>query len=221
MSKHGKNSAESKERQAERVARDWSGNAYYADAEQWAFVFWIEDGVFRPFFERLNLEHIVELACGHGRHAEMFKDRAQKITLLDILAENVNQCRSRFAGQSHIVCMRNNGTDFKPLGDASATSIFCYDAMVHFTPDVVESYLIDAYRVLADGGRALFHHSNYGVRSEHHYGQNPHARNYMTQELFFDFADKAGLAVEESRIISWGYVPDLDCITLLRKPSRR
>ena len=219
MSQDGKDMTESKERQAERVARDWVGSAYYADAEQWTFVFWTEDGAFRPLFERLNLEHVVELACGHGRHAEMFKARARQITLLDILDENIERCRSRFADQPHIACMQNNGTDFRPLLDASASAIFCYDAMVHFTPDVVESYLLDTYRLLASGGRALFHHSNYGVRSEHHYGQNPHARNYMTQELFFDFAGKAGLKIEVSRVIPWGEVPDLDCLTLLRKPS--
>jgi len=219
MSQNGENATESKERQAERIARDWAGSAYYADAERWTFIFWAEDGAFRPLFERLNLEHVVELACGHGRHAEMIKSRAARITLLDILDENVERCRARFLGESHIVCQRNNGTDFRPLEDSSVSAIFCYDAMVHFTPDVVESYLADGARVLVPGGRALFHHSNYGVRFEHHYGKNPHARNFMTQELFFDYAAKAGLKVEQSRIMPWGDVADLDCITLVRKPS--
>jgi len=204
--------------QAAAVARDWVDSPYYAEAERWTFVFWQNGGIFRNLFDRLDLDHVVELACGHGRHAEMIKDRARRITLLDILEENVEQSRVRHATHSNITCIRNSGVDFLPVADGSATAIFCYDAMIHFPPDVVASYLVDAARILAAGGRALFHHSNYGVRVDHHYGMNPHARNFMTQRLFADLAHQAGLTVDESHVIPWGEVSDLDCVTLVRKP---
>ena len=88
--------------------------------------------------------------------------------------------------------------------------------MVHFPVEVIDSYLRDAMRVLQPGGRALFHHSNYGIRTEEHYGRNPHARNFMPTGLFRDLATRAGFMIEESRVIPWGGVPDLDCVTLLR-----
>lgn len=204
--------------QAAMVARDWVDSPYYADAERWTFVFWQDGSVFRQLFDRLDLDHVVELACGHGRHAEMIKDKAGRITLLDILEENVEQSRIRHARQPNVTCIRNSGVDFQPLPDGSATAIFCYDAMVHFPPDVVASYLVDASRVLVTGGRAVFHHSNYGVAVDHHYGMNPHARNFMHQELFAELTRKAGLLVEESHVIPWGGTPDLDCVTLVRKP---
>ena len=40
------------------------------------FLFWDEHLPFRPFFERLDLTATLELACGHGRHAEMIIDHA-------------------------------------------------------------------------------------------------------------------------------------------------
>jgi SAM-dependent methyltransferase len=204
--------------QAAEVARDWVDSPYYADAEQWTFIFWDEGGVFRKLFDRLDLEHVVELACGHGRHAEMMKGKAHRVTLMDILDSNVERARERHARSPNVVCIHNNGVDFRPLGDASATAIFCYDAMVHFAPAVVASYLVDACRILTPGGRALFHHSNYGVPFEHSYGMNPHARNFMTRELFTDLVQESGLVVEESETIAWGNVPELDGVTLLRKP---
>jgi SAM-dependent methyltransferase len=205
--------------QAERVGKDWLGSPYYASAEQWTFIFWRRTGLFRQMFDLLDLTHVVELACGYGRHAEMFRDRAERITLLDILEENIEQSRKRHAAHRNITCLRNNGIDYAPLAERSATAVFCYDAMVHFTPEVVGSYVLDTARVLTPGGRALFHHSNYGVPTGHGYGANPHARNYMTQELFSSYAREARLEVERSHVIPWGEIADLDCITLLRKPA--
>ena len=85
-------------------------------------------------------------------------------------------------------------------------------------PEVVRSYLLDTRRVLRNGGHALYHHSNYGAAPGANYAHNPHARNYMTQEIFTEAAAEAGLKVVESVVIGWGYVPDLDCVSLLHRP---
>lgn len=212
------NTGKSVQEQAEQVGRDWVDSPYYASAEQWTFIFWREVGVYRRMFDLLDLEHVVELACGHGRHAEMYRDTARRITLLDILEQNVEHCKTRHRMHPHITSLRNNGIDFTPLPDGSATAIFCYDAMVHFPPDVVRSYVKDAARILLPGGRALFHHSNYHGPSTHGYGANPHARNFMSQQLFFTYAQEAQLEVERSQVVEWGGVPDIDCVTLLRRP---
>lgn len=167
-------------------------------------------------FDRLDLTRVVELACGHGRHVPMYQDRAGEIVLMDILPENIDWCRQRFA-DPRITALTNDGTDFRPLADESVTAIFSYDSMVHFPPDVVGSYIADAARVLVPGGRALFHHSNYSAPADRHYGLNPHARNHMDQALFRDLVGDH-LRIEESVIVPWGQVADLDCATMLVKP---
>lgn len=88
--------------------------------------------------------------------------------------------------------------------------------MVHFSPDIVRSYLLDTARVLRPNGQALFHHSNYPAPENVSYGKNPHARNHMTQHLFCRSAREAQLTVVESIIIPWSNEPDLDCITLVK-----
>jgi len=199
------------------VGEAWKSSPYYMDAERWTFVFWEKGGIFRKMLDQMDLEITLELACGHGRHAERVASLTSRLILMDIHEENLAVCRERLKEHDHIEYVLNNGYDFQPVSDSSLSAIFCYDAMVHFSQDIVQSYLYDAARVLKPGGMALFHHSNYPGGNEVHYGQNPHARNRMTQELFMQMATNAGLMVVESVIIPWGGIPDLDCLTLLKR----
>jgi ubiquinone/menaquinone biosynthesis C-methylase UbiE len=198
------------------VGAAWAESPYYADAERWTHIFWNEGSVFVQVFAELDLTRVIDLACGHGRHAEVVAPRAGALTLVDIHDANLNACRKRLAA-ANVMFQRNNGFDFRPLADASATAIYCYDAMVHFSPDIVAAYLKDTARVLAPSGRALYHHSNYPAPRERHYGQNPHARNHMTQALFRQLSENAGLGVRRSIVIDWGGSKNLDFITLVEK----
>jgi ubiquinone/menaquinone biosynthesis C-methylase UbiE len=200
------------------VGEPWRESAYYEYAEGRTHVFWDESTVFRKMFECLDLTAVIELACGHGRHAEKCIDRCGSMMLMDIFQNNLDISMDRLKGSSNVFCCQSDGYTFRPVEDGSITSIFCYDAMVHFTPDIVESYLEDAFRVLSKGGQALFHHSNYPAPLDRHYGLNPHARNHMTQVLFIELAQRHGLEVVESQVIHWREAVDLDCVSLVRKP---
>jgi ubiquinone/menaquinone biosynthesis C-methylase UbiE len=197
------------------IADPWKGSRYYDDAEKWTFLFWDKSSLFRKAFDQLDLEYTIELACGHGRHAERVASRATHLVLMDVLQENIEFCRSRLAKFSNTEFFVNEGCTYHPVPDNTATAIFCYDAMVHFSPAIVESYLKDTKRVLAKGGRALYHHSNYPAPSDLHYGQNPHARNHMTQQLFKSMCDAAGLHILSSVPMRWGDIAELDCLTLV------
>lgn len=210
------------------IAQEWRDNAYYGNAEapDWLEPFWSETSAFRHMFKQLDPTVLVELACGHGRHtAELLASPAlrqpQSVTLLDVNEENVAYCRARFAGERRVTVIHNNGVDFAPLRDGQASAVFCYDAMVHFEYDCALSYLKDAYRILAGGGRALFHHSNLtnpGVK----WTANPHWRNFMSNELFAHVALRTGFHVLDQRVLDWGKaeecVPAIDGLTLLEKP---
>jgi len=199
----------------------WENSQYYENAEKWTWLFWSENKPFLPLFRQLDIEQLLELACGHGRHSEHvlsnYGDRVKSLIMMDILQSNVDWCLKRIPDQGKVGVIRNQGTDFRPVEDASLTGIFCYDAMVHFHGDVVQAYLKDAQRVLRPGGKALIHHSNYSKNPDVPFGQNPHARAFMSAALFKLCAGKAGLEVLSQNVISWGKVPDLDCLTLLRK----
>lgn len=200
------------------VAEPWVGSAYYEDAEQWTWLFWKDDGAFRRLFNQLDPSCLVELAVGHGRHAELAAPLAEKLHVMDVLAENIEVCHARLADFANIAYVQNDGFSFQPLASESVSGIYCYDAMVHFSPDLVAAYLQDAQRVLLPGGRAVLHHSNYAAPMDRHFGQNPQARNHMTQALFARLVAQAGLEILESVVIPWGNVAELDCVSLVQKP---
>jgi ubiquinone/menaquinone biosynthesis C-methylase UbiE len=201
------------------VGEPWKDSPYYSDAEPWTFVFWDAGTTFRTLFGRLDTTATLELACGHGRHGEKSASACGHLYLMDIHEANIEFCRSRLANFANVECLVSNGYDFQPLLEASLTAIYCYDAMVHFSPDLVKSYLLDTARVLKPGGRALYHHSNHLAPLDRHYGLNPHARNHMSKELFAQYASEASLQVVEQIVIPWGGMADLDCLTLVQRPS--
>lgn len=201
------------------VGEPWAESAYYEDAEKWTFLFWAESRPFHTLFQRLDLSDVLELACGYGRHAAITAERAGKLILMDIFEQNLERCRQRLASHDNVQYVLGNGFTFEPVEADSLTAIYCYDAMVHFSPDLVESYLVDAARVLQPGGQILLHHSNYDTQGNNqHYGLNPHARNHMTQELFSELAERAGLVIVERVPVHWGGVQNLDNLSLLQKP---
>lgn len=210
------------------VAHHWKKNGYYdrAEMQDWLDPFWSETSPFREMFKKLEGSCCIELACGHGRHtAHIIQDPSlphpSRMILMDINRENIAHCRQRFAGRTDIQLLTNNGMDFSPLEEHTATSVFCFDAMVHFEYDCVISYVKDAYRVLQRGGRALFHHSNYTVPGSM-WLTNPHCRNFMSRELFAHVALRSGFEVADQVILNWGEggdrVEKIDCLTLLEKP---
>lgn len=192
---------------------------YFQDAEDSLDVFWDRDSVFYRMFQKLELDNVIELACGRGRHVEKYMNQSGEITLVDILQKNIDACRGRFRNNTHIRYYKNNGYDLKELEESAYSALFTYDAMVHFELLDIWSYLKDIYRVLRHGGRALFHHSNNRSDYKASFGTAVYGRSFMSQEVFAYLAYKAGFEILEQQVIDWG-IPSYDCITLVEKPGK-
>ncbi len=189
----------------QQIAEDWSEHRYYEDAEQegWIKTFWGPDSVFRKCFERLDLQNVVEIGCGRGRHAAQCLDRISQITLVDINETNLAACRQRFRERSNVAYVQTEGGTLAGVKDESATAVFSYDAMVHFEATDVISYIIETHRVLRSGGRALLHYSNYDQNPNGFYRDNPGHRNFFSERMMRHFADRAGFKILEHRIFCW------------------
>lgn len=208
-----------KNRQYIAVFHDTEMEEYYegAESEGGINIFWNKDSFFYEFFSALNLDNVIELACGRGRHVDQYKQKAGKITLVDILDKNIQYCKNRFSEDKNITYYVNNGHDLCELESNNYSALFSYDAMVHFEMLDVFDYLKETYRVLQPGGRALFHHSNNTEDYKTTFSTGTIGRNYMSAQLFAHLADRAGLNIVKQQIIDWNTVKNLDCITLVEK----
>lgn len=198
-------------------------NKYFdeAEGEELLSVFWGEGSVFKRLFQELDLNNVIELACGRGRHVSNYINLSKHITLVDILQKNIDICRMRFCDDERISYYKNQGFDLRELKNEEYTSIFSYDAMVHFELLDINSYLIDFYRVLKPGGRALIHHSNFDAMYDGRYDRSlVYGRSFMNYKIFSYLAAQAGFVVLDQQILRWHNLPDLDCVSLLEKPIK-
>jgi SAM-dependent methyltransferase len=205
------------------VGKDWAGAEYYDRAEEddWLATFWSDESPFLRLFKELDLTCVLELACGHGRHAEKLREQAQTVILVDINVGNIEFCRTRFKEFSQFRYVLTNGYSLDTVQERECSAILSYDAMVHFDSDVVRAYLQEMARVLKPGGRALIHHSNYSANPGGDVHNNPCWRNFMTEQLFHHYAARSGLRRLASKLMDWEGHPALDCLTLLERPADR
>lgn len=195
-------------------------NDYFEEAErrQDLLKFWGEDSIFKKMFDKLNIEKVVELACGRGRHVPYYISQTEETMLVDILKKNIDYCKKRFSKDSKITYYVNNGYDLSDLKSEAYTALFTYDAMVHFEMLDIFQYLKETQRILVHGGKALFHHSNNTEDYRITFSTATHGRNYMSKDLFAYLSNRAGLIVLEQQEIDWKEKEGLDCLTLVEKP---
>jgi ubiquinone/menaquinone biosynthesis C-methylase UbiE len=197
-------------------SRDW---AYFDSVEGKADGFWNDHSLYRKRFDRLDLTAVAEIACGKGRHSQKIADKCGHLTIIDTSVDAIEFCKQRFAENPNVtVVLSEDGESLPFLENDSLTSIFSYDALVHFEPLTVAAYLKESGRVLKSGGMALFHHSNYSAAPTNQFSSNPGWRNYMTTDLFAHFASRAGLDIIDQLIIDWAAgVKGSDALTLMVK----
>lgn len=196
--------------------KDMDGYFDSAETENNMNRFWDEKSDFYQLFCQLDLTNVIELACGRGRHVQKYIDKATDVTLVDILDKNIDVCRERYHRYDNIHYYCNNGYNLEKLPSEKYTSLFSYDAMVHFEMMGIYEYLKDIYRVLINGGRALIHHSNYDRDYKASFIDSPHGRSYMNAGIFAYMAFRCGFRILEQKVISWD-MEELDCISLLEK----
>lgn len=173
-------------------------------------------------------ELAVDLAIGWGRNTEMLRHMCDKVVGVDINQECIDHCRERFKDADNVSFLKTDGTELKGIKDASVDLVYCFDAMVHFQPEIVDAYVTEFARVLKPGGIGFIHHSNWTQALGGNFQEQPHWRNYMSAETFAYFVHRDGLKMLEQRIVSWdesipnvtaeqGLVDNLDCISIFTK----
>ncbi len=170
----------------------------------------------------------IDLAVGWGRNTEMLRHISDRVIGVDINQECIDHCTKRFDGVDNVDFLKTDGTELTGVADDSVDLMYCFDAMVHFQPEIVDAYVSEFARVLKPGGIGFIHHSNWTQAIGGNFQDQPHWRNYMCAEMFSYFVHREGLKMLEQRIISWdesivdaanydSFVDKLDCISTFTK----
>ncbi len=194
---------------------------YYDNAESWLGTFWDEDTIFRKCFRRLDLTATLDFACGHGRHTAQCHYEVGSIILTDVNQSNLEFCRQRFSTSSKVKYVLCNGKDLSGIPSTTLTSLFSYNAMVHFEALDVVSYVFEFARILVPGGRALLHYSVNNSNPASDFRDAPHWRNYFSESLMHHVANRAGFQVLSAHKFSWppgSPGREIDGLVLLEKP---
>ncbi|GGB48528.1 hypothetical protein GCM10011316_20830 [Roseibium aquae] len=197
----------------EEVAETYHAAAARCMQENW-------DAIIFPLLQKHSIDYsdVVDFACGYGRNTDMLLNHARSITMVDVNEHNLDYCRNKYADHQSVSIVGCNGYTLEELSENRFSFFYTFDSVVHFPPEIVRSYLPEMHRVLKNGGYAFVHHSNYTAGGkDKDFRKNPHWRNYMSAELFADYAKGAGFNVIEQSLIDWEVV-NLDCCTILQKP---
>jgi len=105
---------------------------------------------------------ILEIAPGFGRWTQFLLHLCKQLSVVDLSPKCIEACRKRFSEYPHVRYYVNDGKSLAMIPDDSVDFIFSYDSLVHAELDVIESYLLEARRILKKDGVGFIHHSNLG-----------------------------------------------------------
>lgn len=96
---------------------------------------------------------LLEIGCGVGRMTRHLAEVFGEVHAVDVSAEMIRQAKERFNGDHHLHFYETSGCDFAAFPNDYFDVIFSAYVFQHVPdPDVIESNLRDAFRVLKPGG---------------------------------------------------------------------
>lgn len=159
---------------AESMRRDWDDrarkNAYFYIAS-WKQA-WDEESFLRsgeedylrlvePAIKRMGFtisgKSMLELGCGAGRMTRSFALRFERVIAFDVSPEMIERGRCIHAGLPGVTWLLGDGTNLATVLSSSVDFVFSYLVLQHLpAEDLVETYVAEMMRVLADSGVCLF-----------------------------------------------------------------
>jgi len=134
---------------------EWS-EAFGNTEAMWSFAL-------RPRLHRyVPAETILEIAPGHGRWTQYLRLLCKSLVIVDLSENCIATCKNRFADDSNITYIVNDGRSLDTVPDNSIDLVFSFDSLVHCEKEVIAAYLKESARTLKADGVGFFHHSNIG-----------------------------------------------------------
>jgi ubiquinone/menaquinone biosynthesis C-methylase UbiE len=184
----------------------------------------------------LPAEAILEIAPGYGRWTEFLRHHCKRLVGVDLNANCIDGCRSRFAAYPDLTFHQNDGRSLASVADASIDFVFSFDSLVHVEADTLDGYLSQFRRIMRPGAVAFLHHSNFGAHVKgpylskltglpvvrqiaHRSGLVKHNHHWRAETVSAGtvraLCEKHGLQCVRQEIIVWGGDVLNDCLSTI------
>jgi SAM-dependent methyltransferase len=141
---------------------------------------------------------VVEIGCGIGRMTEWFARAFGAVDAIDVSPAMIEQARQRLADLPNVTFHAGNGSDLAPVADDSADLVFSYIVFQHIpSREAIAGYVLDAARVLKDGGAFKFQ-----VNGDQSPSYSGHQRDTWLGEVFSESEMTAMLAASGFSLLS-------------------
>jgi len=200
---------------------------------------------YRTIFPRIHrfvpTGTILEIGPGFGRWTQYLRQLSRKLILVDLSERCIDACRERFADDTNIEYVVNDGASLDMVPDGSVDFIYSFDSLVHAEADAVSAYVDQAARKLKVGGTGFVHHSNLRAFVHPRTGEVRKfvtTRNWraesMSADVFRQACERAGLACCSQELINWigrgryadrhrlpgQCIPLTDCLSVFTRDDR-
>ena len=113
--------------------------AYFRGSErdmgrEWKAFIW-------PRIRDANFDFTLEVAPGAGRNTARLRPLVRRLIGVDLDTFAIARCKKRFADDPRLQFFVNDGKNLPMVPSAAVTFIYSWDAMVHFHPKVLWSYV--------------------------------------------------------------------------------
>jgi SAM-dependent methyltransferase len=197
---------------------EWAGE-WMTSEMQWF-------GTLLPRIARyLPASTIVQIGAGFGRWSEFLRPHCDRLVLLDISPNCVDQCEQRFGADNNVQVHLTDGVTIPLEEENSVEFVFSFFSLVHADIETMACYLREIRRVLSPYGVAFLHHSNMGKPFE--------PPSELAPALIDEFRDLSVSARAIDKIVtdlelccpvqetfSWDGRPELtDCFSVITWPN--
>ena len=157
------------------IERDGLYGLQWGDPQTNPALHWVRDHYLLPY---VNPDHsAVEIGPGGGRWTRYLLGFGQLCTV-DYHQELLDELQRNYRAP-HLSTLRNNGTDFPGIPDASVDFVFSFGVFVHLDIDVIEAYFRSIHRILKPSGCAMIQYADQNKEEARKYGRDspiPHPR---------------------------------------------
>jgi ubiquinone/menaquinone biosynthesis C-methylase UbiE len=181
---------------------------------------------------------ILEIAPGFGRWTQFLAENCERLIIVDLSEECIENCKRRFTHYKHIEYHINDGKSLAMVEDNSLDFIFSFDSLVHAEIDIIELYIKEFTSKLKGNGIGFVHHSNLGsfpdiscfrqsnllkklTRRIFPQESTPVLQKHwraetVSQDKFLKLCNKYDLKCLVQELINWGNDPAylIDCLSI-------